>query len=281
MTVRSARRRPVRAVVLGATAGAALVAALLPVAAIFLTAFKKETEIVHFAGLLPREWTMENFRAIFENSEEIPILRWLFNSVLVSSSATLLVLLVDSLAAYCFARLRPPGGRLVLGAIVATLMVPGQVLLVPMYLILDGLGWIDTPLALIVPASAGAFGVFLLNQFFLGIPRELEEAVAIDGCSRLGAWWHVVLPVSRPALAALGILTFVGVWNDFLGPLVFIDSATQYTLPVGIALFQSSYRVQYGLTLAASVVCTLPVIVLFVLLQRHIIEGVSFAGLKE
>jgi len=271
----------VRKAVLALLAFVAVVAALLPVALIFFNAFKKETEIVGLPGVLPQDWTTANFRRIFESSEEIPILRWLFNSVFVSSSITLLVLVTDSLAAHCFARLRPPGGRWVLGLIVATLMVPGQVLLVPMYLMLDRLGWIDTPLALIIPGSAGAFGVFLLHQFFLGIPRELEEAVAIDGCSRLGAWWHIVLPVSRPALAALGILTFIGAWNDFLGPLVFLDSVTQYTLPVGIALFQSSYRLEYGLTLAASVVCTLPVLFLFALLQRHIIEGVSFAGLKE
>lgn len=264
-----------------AIAAVAVAAMVLPVAMIFLTAFKAETEIVHFASIFPRRWTLENFRRIFDSSEEIPILRWLFNSVLVSSSVTLLVLLVDSLAAYAFARLKPPGGRAVFALLVATLMVPGQVLLVPMYLILDGLGWIDSLLALVVPAGAGAFGVFLLHQFFLGIPRELEEAVVLDGCSRLRIWWHIVLPLSRPALAALGILTFIGAWNDFLGPLVFIDSAAKYTLPVGIALFQSSYKVEYGLTLAASVICTLPVLVLFAVLQRHIIEGVSFAGLKE
>jgi multiple sugar transport system permease protein len=143
------------------------------------------------------------------------------------------------------------------------------------------LGWLDTPLALIVPAGAGAFGVFLLHQFFLTIPRELEEAAALDGCSKFGIYRHVALPISAPALATLGIFTFVGSWNDFMGPLVFLDSVDKYTLPVGIALFQTSYYAEYGLTLAASVLCTLPVLVAFLLFQRHIIQGIALTGSKE
>jgi multiple sugar transport system permease protein len=146
---------------------------------------------------------------------------------------------------------------------------------------LNRLGWIDSPLALIIPPAAAAFGVFLLHQFFKGIPKELEEAAALDGCSKLRIYWHIMLPLSRPALATLGILTFVASWNDFLGPLVFLDSVEKYTLPVGVGLFQGSYASEYGLTLAASVVCTAPMLVAFLLLQRHIIEGISMAGLKE
>ncbi|HZP82179.1 MAG TPA: carbohydrate ABC transporter permease, partial [Chthonomonadaceae bacterium] len=160
-------------------------------------------------------------------------------------------------------------------------MVPGQILLVPVYLILNRLGWLDTPFALIVPAGAGAFGVFLLHQFFLGIPKDLEEAAALDGCSRFGIFRHIVLPLSRPALATLGIFTFVGAWNDFLGPLVFLDSVDKYTLPVGIALFQTSYSAEYGLTLAASVLCTAPVLLVFLLFQRQIIQGIALTGLKD
>ena len=254
---------------------------LMPVVLIFLTAFKPDPEIVRYESILPRQWTLDNFREILANSEEIPISRWLINSVFISSSVTLLVLLIDSLAAYGLARLRLPGGGLVLGIIVATLMVPGQILLVPVYMILNTLGWIDTPLALIIPAGSGAFGVFLLHQFFLGIPRDLEDAAEIDGCSRLRTWWTVILPLSRPALATLGIFTFIGSWNDFVAPLVFIDSLSRYTLPVGIALFQGSYRAEYGLTLAACVLCTLPVLIVFMLLQKHIIRGIALTGLKE
>lgn len=254
---------------------------LLPVVLIFLTAFKPDSEIIHFQSLLPQEWTLENFRHILGSPEEIPIFRWLLNSLFISSMVTLLVLTVDSLAAYGLSRLRLPGGKTLFALIVATLMVPGQILLVPVYLILNGLGWLDTPLALIVPAGAGAFGVFLLHQFFQAIPRDLEEAAELDGCGKFGIYWHIMLPLSKPALATLGIFTFIASWNDFLGPLIFLDSVENFTLPVGVALFQTAYLAEYGLTLAASVICTLPVLVVFLIFHRHIIRGISMSGLKD
>ncbi len=252
-----------------------------PILLIFITAFKPDSEIVDFRGILPQSPTLQNFHEILGSPEEIPIARWFGNSLLISTLTTALVLTVDSLAAYGLARLNLPGKRWVLGVIVATLMVPGQILLVPVYLILNRLGWLDSPLALIVPAGAGAFGVFLLHQFFLNIPKDLEEAAALDGCSRFGIFLHVALPLSMPALATLGIFTFIGSWNDFLGPLVFLDSVDKYTLPVGIALFQTSYYAEYGLTLAASVLCTLPVMIVFLRFQRHIIQGIALTGLKD
>lgn len=254
---------------------------VLPVVLIFITAFKPDAEIVRFQGILPQEWTLENFRHILGSPEEIPIFRWLFNSFFISSMVTLLVLTVDSLAAYGLSRLRLPGGRAVFALIVATLMVPGQILLVPVYLILNKIGWLDTPLALIVPAGASAFGVFLLHQFFKAIPRDLEEAAALDGCGKFGIFWHIMLPLSKPALATLAIFTFIASWNDFLAPLIFLDSVEKYTLPVGVALFQTAYETEYGLTLAASVICTIPVVAVFMLFHRHIIRGISMSGLKD
>lgn len=253
---------------------------VLPVIIMLITSLKPDAEIVQFTGLLPKAATLANFREVLGNSEEIPIFRWFFNSVFISCSVTFLVLTVTSFAAYALARLDLPYGRTVFLVIVSTLMVPGQILLVPVYLILNRIGWLDTPAALIIPAGAGAFGVFLLYQFFLGIPRDLEEAAALDGCSRFNILRQVVLPLSRPALATLGIFTFVGAWNDFLGPLVFLDSVDKYTLPVGIALFQTSYYAEYSLTLAASVICTLPVLIAFLLFQKNIIEGIALTGLK-
>jgi multiple sugar transport system permease protein len=257
---------------------------VLPVVMIYITALKPDAEIVRFESVLPQDplrGYRENFHHVMTTPEEIPIFRWLGNSVLISSCVTLLVLTVDSLAAYGLARLDLPGKKYVFALIIATLMVPGQILLVPVYLILNSLGWIDSPLALIVPASAGAFGVFLLHQFFKAIPRELEESAMLDGASRLRIWWHIMLPLSRPALATLAIFTFIGSWNDFLSPLVFLESVDKYTLPVGVALFQSSYASEYGLTLAASVVCTTPVLVIFLLFSRHIIRGMAMTGMKE
>jgi len=253
---------------------------LLPVALIFITSFKPDSEILHFDSLFPKHWTLDNFREILGSSEEIPIFRWLFNSIFISSSVTFLVLFVDSLAAYALARLELPGKKTTFALIIGTMMIPGQILLVPVYLILNKLGWIDTPFALIIPAGAGAFGVFLLRQFFLAIPKELEEAAIIDGCSKWKIYWHIILPLSKPALATLGIFTFLASWNRFIGPLVFLDSLDKYTLPVGIALFQGQYSMEYGITLAACLVCTLPVVIIFIIFQKHIIKGIALTGLK-
>jgi multiple sugar transport system permease protein len=255
---------------------------VVPILLIFVTSFKPDAEIARFESILPQNpaagWR-ENYGYLL-TSGEAPILRWLFNSLFISTSVTLLVLTVDSMAAFALSRLELPGRKLIFSLIIATLMVPGQILLVPVYLILNRLEWLDTPLALIVPAGAGAFGVFLLWSFFQAVPRELEEAAAIDGCGKWRIYWNIMLPLARPALATLGIFTFIGSWNDFLGPLVFLDTVTQWTLPVGVAQFSTSYYTEYGLILAACAICTLPVIVVFLLLHRHIIEGISLGGLK-
>ncbi|MCX7920036.1 MAG: carbohydrate ABC transporter permease [bacterium] len=254
---------------------------LFPVLLIFITAFKPDIEIVHFKSIFPQNWTLANFREILGNPEEIPLVRWLVNSGFISSAITVLVLLVDSLAAFALARLNLPYNRLIFFMIIGTLMVPGQICLVPVYLILNKFGWLDTPLAVIIPAGAGAFGVFLLHQFFLQIPKDLEDAAVIDGCSTVRIYRHIILPLSKPALATLGIFTFIGSWNDFLAPLVFLDSVDQYTLPVGIALFQTSYYAEYGLTLSACVLGTIPTLIAFLLFQKYIIQGISLSGIKD
>lgn len=253
---------------------------LAPLGLLALTAFKSENEVLAVERLLPQQWTLDNFRRVLGTPEEIPIARWFFNSVFVAGATTLLVLAVSSLAAYALVRLRPRGSAFVLGLIVSTMMVPGHILLVPVYQILNTLGLIDTPVALMFPASSGAFGVFMLCQFFRDLPVELEEAASLDGCGRWGIFWHVILPNARPALATLAIFTFVGSWNNFMAPLVFLDSLRHFTLPVGLALFQSSYAAEFGLTFAASLLTTLPVLVAFLLFQRHIIRSVTLSGMK-
>lgn len=275
--MRSAHRNPLWPEALLVFSG---LAALAPLVLLVLTAFKPEPEVLNFEAVLPREWTWANFTRILGTPEEVPVGRWFFNSLFISGATTLVVLAVSSLAAYAITRLRPPGSNALFWLLVATMMIPGQVLLVPLYLILNQLRWIDTPMALIFPGAAGAFGTFLLSQFFRGIPRELEEAAVIDGCGRLAIFFNIILPLGRPALATLAIFTFIGAWNDFMGPLVLMDSIRNYTLPVGIALFQSSYASEYGLTFAASVLSTLPVLVVFLLFQRHIIQSVASSGIK-
>jgi multiple sugar transport system permease protein len=216
---------------------------------------------------------------VLRNAEEFPVWRWTFNSLFVSLSVTALVLAVDSLAAFAYARLRWRGRDTVFAALVATMLVPGQVLLIPAYLILRSLRWFDTYQVLIVPAGAGAFGVFLLRQFFLTIPLELEEAARIDGCGSYRVFCNVILPLAKPALATLGIFTFMGTWNAFEGPLIFTDSMEMRTLPIGITIFQGHYNTEYGPLMAAAVLASVPVTIAFLLFQRHIIKGISLTGL--
>jgi len=254
---------------------------LSPVILMILTAFKPESEVLNPESAILKHWTLANFAHVLGWTEEAPFGRWLLNSLFISSMITLLVIALSSMAAYAITRLRVKGGNFVLGVVVASMMMPAQLFLVPLYLILSRLHWLDTPAALIVPATAGGFGVFMLSQFMRSVPEAIEEAALIDGCSWPGVFLHVNLPLCAPALATLGIITFVGSWNDFTGPFVFLDSVRNYTLPVGIALYQSSYFTEYGLTLATSVMATAPLIVVFMLFQRKIVESMAATGLKD
>ena len=188
----------------------------------------------------PHPATTANFASVLSKTQEFPIWRWTANSLLISLAVTLLI---------------------------------------PMYLLIRGLGWFDTYWALIVPAGASAFGVFLLRQFFQTIPAELEEAAVLDGCGPLGIFWHVILPLSKSALATLGIFTFMATWNAFEGPLIFTDSLDMRTLPIGITIFQGRYNTEYGPMMAAAALAAIPVTQAFLVLQKQIIKGISLTGL--
>jgi len=255
---------------------------LAPLLWMLSTAFKTPTDIISgldAARWIPRPVTTDNFTTVLAKTEEFPVWRWTFNSLFVSLSATLLVLTVDSLAAYAYSRLQWRGRDQVFAVVVATMLVPGQVLLIPTYLLIRSLGWFDTYLALIVPAAAGAFGVFLLRQFFLTIPTELEEAARLDGCGPVRVFSNVVLPLSRAPLATLAIFTFLGTWNAFESPLIFTDSLDMRTLPIGITIFHGHYNIQYGPMMAAAVLAAAPALGAFLLFQRHILKGISLSGL--
>lgn len=263
---------------------------LLVLAALFLaplgwmltTAFKTPEDIINGLGAmrwLPHPATLMNFRQDLANIQEFPVWRWTGNSVFISLSVTFLVLAVDSLAAFSYSRLRWRGRDKVFAVLIATMLVPGQVLLIPTYLLIRGLHWFDTYAALIVPAGASAFGVFLLRQFFMTIPKELEEAARLDGCGPWGVFRHVILPLSKPALATLGIFTFIGTWNAFEGPLIFTDSLSMRTLPIGITIFQGHYIMEYGPLMAAAALAAAPVLIAFLLFQKQIIKGISLTGL--
>lgn len=188
--------------------------------------------------------------------------------------------LLSSLAAYAFARLRFPGREVLFLIFLATMMIPLYVILIPSYLIIDWLGWIDSYAALIVPRLVSVFGIILLRQYYQGIPRELDEAAMIDGASRLGIWWRIILPLSGPGLATLGIFAFMFAWNDFLWPLVVINDPDMRTVQLGLAMFQGRYGTQWTLLMAGTVTATLPTLIVFLIGQRWFIQSVAQSGVK-
>lgn len=216
----------------------------------------------------------------------LPFHLYFLNTVVVAALTLLGMLASSSVTAYGFARLRFPGREAIFMILLSTMMVPSAVLLIPQFIMFRQLGWIDTHLPLYVPhyfgagAVGGAFNIFLLRQFFRTIPMELSDAARIDGCGELRIFWQIVLPLSKPALATIGIFTFMATWNDFLGPLIYLNSPEKLTAAVGLAAFRGLYSTQWHLLMAASTVMTLPMIVLFFAAQRYFIQGIVLTGLK-
>ena len=228
---------------------------------------------------IPSNPTTAAFSTILGN-EGTPVVRWLLNSVLAAGLQTLLIVATAAMAAYALARLEFAGKRFLFSLIIATLFIPPVILLIPNYLITGRLGWLDSLAAVIVPGAAGAFGVFFLRQFFLGLPRELEEAAFIDGAGRFRTFFTVILPLSRPALVTLAMLSFLTNWNDFLWPVYVLFSPENQTLPAGLSTLQNANAVRYDLLMAGAVIASVPVLILYAAAQRYVVEGVSRAGLK-
>jgi len=210
----------------------------------------------------------------------IPFGRFFFNSTLVSACVTFGQVLTSSLAAFAFARLTFPGRDKLFFAYLATLMIPGIVTLIPVFIIIHHLGWIDTYQALIIPGLFSAYGTFLLRQFFLGIPLALEDAARIDGCGPLRVYWNVILPLSKPALVTLVIFTFMGAWRDFLWPLIVTNSMEMRTLTVGLSTFQGIYSTEWTQLMAGSLMVMVPLVIVFIFNQRFFIEGIQLTGIK-
>jgi multiple sugar transport system permease protein len=254
---------------------------LSPIIWMLLTAFKSEEESAAVPPTgLPAEWNTEAFDTIFSSTAQTPVFRWFLNSVIAAFGMGVVVLATAAPAAYALARLEFRGKRLVFAMIIATLFVPPIIFLAPNYEIIQALGWLDTLPAVIFPLAAGAFGVFFLRQFFIGLPRELEEAALLDGANRWQIFWRIVLPLSRPALATLFVLSVLSNWNDFLWPLYVLLNPEHLTLGPGLALLQGANATNYALLMAGGLVASVPVLILFVVAQRYIIEGVSRSGLK-
>jgi len=228
-------------------------------------------------NLVPKNPTLENYRVLFSRTL-FP--RWIWNSLIVAVGTVASVLLFCSLVGYTLAKLRFPGKPLVFALIMSTLFVPTQMLVIPWYQMAVRYGWLDTHWGIIFPGLIPAFGVFLMRQAFSVLPNDLIDAARIDGLNEFGIFLRVALPLVRPALATLGILTFVGNWSAFVWPLIVSQRKAMYTLPVGIALFSGEAGSKWNLIAAASVLGTVPMLVIFVLFQRLIIRGAVMSGLK-
>ncbi|MFJ3405172.1 carbohydrate ABC transporter permease [Promicromonospora sp. NPDC090134] len=276
---RGSRRFTPRAILLNVVLLLGLTASLGPLVWMVVSSVKPEGEIRQFPPtLLPEQPTWDNYTELFA-SLDFP--RFFANSVIVALVVTVGSVLFSAMVGYALAKLDFPGRRALFLLIMGTLMVPGMVTFVPLFVLVANLDLINTYAALILPFLAAPFGVFLMRQFMLDIPDELLDAARVDGAGEFRTFFAVVLPQTKPALATLGILTFLGSWNNFLWPLVAVQSADKYTLPVALALYSTGQNtVQYGLLVAGATVIVLPILIVFLALQRHIVQGISTTGLK-
>jgi multiple sugar transport system permease protein len=252
---------------------------LAPFIWMILTSFKDMSEIyVYPPKWLPSRLNLENYINAFSAA---PFGRYYFNSVFVAAAVTFGQLITCSLAAFAFARLRFWGRDVLFFIFLGTMMIPYNVTMIPSFMVLYWLGWIDSYAALIVPGLASAFGTFLLRQFFMTIPKELEEAAYIDGATKLQVLRKVIVPLAKPALATLSIFTFMGVFNDFIWALIVINSETMNTVQLGLAIFRDRYLTQWDLLMAGSVTAVLPILIVFFFAQKYFIQGITLSGLKE
>lgn len=230
----------------------------------------------------PMEWIpsvpqWQNYVSIWT---KIPLLKYITNTAFLTIVVTLLQLLTSSFAAYAFAKLHFKGKNLLFLGYIATIAMPWQVYMVPQFMMMSEMGLNDKLTAMICLQAFSAFGVFLMKQFYDGIPDELCEAARIDGLSEYGIWWRIMLPLSKPSLATLTIFTFVNTWNDFLGPLLYLHTDSKKTLQLGLRMFIGQYSAEYGLIMAASVVALIPVLIVFLALQKYFVQGIASSGLK-
>jgi multiple sugar transport system permease protein len=274
---RSGRNALVTALMYAALATLAL-AMLVPFAWMASASLQMDKDVFRF----PFRWIPDNPR--WRNYEliwkRVPFMTFILNTFKLTLIITSLQILTSSLAAYAFARLRFKGRDVIFLCYIGTIAIPWQVYMVPQFIMMRWLGLNDSHLALILLQAFSAFGVFLLRQFFIGIPNELSDAARIDGLGEYGIWWKIVMPLSKPAIATLTIFTFVAVWNDFLGPLIYLSSEKLKTIQLGLRMFIAQYSAEYSLIMAASIVSLVPVIVVFLALQRFFIEGIATSGVK-
>ena len=256
---------------------------LSPFILAFLGSFKTDREILSYPPtFLPTEWHPENWARVWAASAGpgATFPRWMFNSAFLAVVHAITNVFFCSLAAFAFARLRFPGKNLIFSLMLVTMMIPSAVFLVPGYILITQLGWINQYQSLIVPNIVSAFGIFLLTQFFKSIPRELEEAAIVDGANLWQIYWHLILPLSRPALLTLTIIAFQSMFNAYLGPLLYMQDPSMYTMTVGLKLLQGQYYAAWNLILAGSMFSAIPILIIFFIFNKYFIEGIAYTGLK-
>lgn len=244
------------------------------------TALKPDTQIFQLPPVwFPHPLMWQNFPKALT---DIPFLLYTFNTLKICFCSVTGTLLASSLVAYSLAKIKWPGRDLVFWSLVATMILPSQVTMIPTFMIFKTFGWIGTVLPLTVPPFlGGAFNIFLLRQFFMTIPNELSDAARIDGCSEFGIYWRIVMPLAKTGLVTVGLFTFIGAWNDFLGPLLYLNDDRSYTLSIGLQKFVSQHGAEWGKLMAASTVMALPIIVIFFFAQKTFVSGVVLTGSKE
>jgi multiple sugar transport system permease protein len=251
---------------------------LFPFIWMILTSLKTYAESIQVPPvMIPEDFQWKNYQEVFTL---LPFFKFMMNTLIITVLRTAGQLFLCSLAAYAFARIVFPGRNLLFVLALSVLMVPGQVFLLPQYMIMVKLGWLNTLQAVVVPGLFSAFGTFLLRQFFMGLPKELEEAARLDGCNHFQIYWRIMLPLAKPGLIALGIFTILWSWNELMWPMIVNSSPDAMTLAVGLSSLQGQYGTNYPILMAGSFLAVLPMLILFIILQKQFIEGIAITGGK-
>jgi multiple sugar transport system permease protein len=254
------------------------ITALIPFIWMISTSLKGSREVLSATPtLLPKAWRWENYTEVFQL---VPFGRFYLNTLFFTAVRVIGQLFFAAMAAYAFARLKFPGRNILFVLILAVMMVPGQVTLIPNYILLKYFHWLDSYWGLIVPSLFSAFGTFLLRQFFMTLPQDLLDAARLEGCNPLQTFWYIALPLARSVMVAFGVLVTLWSWNDFLWPLIITNSTDMQMLSVGIAYFQGQNVSNFAVMMAAATLSTLPMVIIFILAQRQLIEGITMSGLK-
>lgn len=255
---------------------------IIPVVWAFFTSFKSKNEIISSGfSLIPNKFTLANYIELLGSNEQTPVLTWFVNSLIISVGQTLLVLIVVSLAAYGYTRVNFKGRDVLFLFLLSTMMFPSVLSLIPNYKIVDTLGLLNSPLAVILPGAAGVYYVFLVHQFAKAIPDELDEAARIDGANHLQVYWHVIMPLLKPALTVVALFTFTAAWNDFLWPSIVLTDVESMAITPGLQLLQGQYETYPGISTAGALVALLPMLGIFIFAQKYFMEALHMtSGIK-